>query len=87
MAFSVKIQTLKSEWSVVYIEGSQDSIPKHVFLSLKIANSKDPDEMPHLKCSIMWHFIWVDSKQEDPDEMPHLKCSIMWHFIWVDSKQ
>ena len=48
---------MKSEWCIVYIEGSQVIIPpppqkkKNVFLSLKadfvLAYSVDPDEMPH----------------------------------------
>ena len=45
MEFPIKFDTVKSGWSVVYIEGSQ------VIISLKIdfvlANSEDPDEMPH----------------------------------------
>ena len=51
MEFSIKLHTIESEWSVVYIEGSQVIISKKniVFLSLKIdfvlANSADPDEM------------------------------------------
>ena len=43
---------MKSGWSIIYIQGSQVIIsPKQYFLSLKIdfvlANSADPDEMPH----------------------------------------
>ena len=50
--FSIKFVTVKSGWSILYIEGSQVIIPKNiVFFSLKIdfilANSADPDEMPH----------------------------------------
>ena len=50
---TIKLQTNKSGWSIIYNEGSQVIIsPKNiVFLSLKIgfiiANSADPDEMPH----------------------------------------
>ena len=52
MEFSIKFDTVKSGWSIVYIEGSQVIISKNVvFLSLKIdcskANSADPDEMSH----------------------------------------
>ena len=54
MEFSIKLHTMKSEWSIVYIEGSYIDYnfkKKVVFLSLKInfnfANSADPDEMPH----------------------------------------
>ena len=47
--------TMKSGWSIVYIEGSQIIISKKfqkkiIFLSLKIvfwSNSANPDEMPH----------------------------------------
>ena len=46
----MKIHTVKSEWSIVYIEGPQ-VIFFFVFLSLKmdfvLANSADPDEMWH----------------------------------------
>ena len=50
MEFSIKFDTVKSGWSIVYFEGSQVIISKHiVFLSLKIdfvcANSADPDEI------------------------------------------
>ena len=49
--FPVKLDTVKSGWPIVYIEGSQAIISKNViFLSLKIdfilGNSADPDEMP-----------------------------------------
>ena len=50
MEFSIKFYTYKS---IVYIEGSQVILSKKIiiFLSLKIdyvlANSADPDEMPH----------------------------------------
>ena len=48
MNFSIKFDTVKSRWSIVYIEGLQVIIN---FLSLKInfvlANSADPDEIPH----------------------------------------
>ena len=46
MKFPVKFETVKSGWSIVYIEGSQVTL-----LSLKIdfdlANGADSDEMPH----------------------------------------
>ena len=53
MEFSIKLHTIESGWSIVYIEGSQVVISKNIaFLSPKInlvlANSTDPDdEMPH----------------------------------------
>ena len=47
MEFPIKLDTVKSGWSIVYAEGSKNII----FLSLKInfilANSADPDEMPN----------------------------------------
>ena len=47
-----KFDTVKSGWSVVYIEGSKAIISKKIiFLSVKInsvlTNSADPDEMQH----------------------------------------
>ena len=57
MEFSINQHTIKSGWSIIYIEESQVIISKKkiVFLSLKIdfglANSANPDEMQH--------FIWV----------------------------
>ena len=50
MDFSIKFETFKSGWSIIYIEGSKVIFPKNVvFLSLKIdfvlANYADPDEM------------------------------------------
>ena len=52
MGYSIKFDTVKSGRSIVYIKGSQVIISKNiVFLSLMInivlANSADPDEMPH----------------------------------------
>ena len=52
MKFPIKFDTVKSGWSIVYIEGSHALVSKlNVFLYLKIdfvlANSADPDEMPH----------------------------------------
>ena len=51
MEFSIRFDTVRSGWSIVYIEGPQVIISKKiVFLSLKIdfilANSADRDEMP-----------------------------------------
>ena len=59
MEFSLLLNTIKSGWSIVYIEGSQVTgycfQKNSLFLLLKInfvkLNSADPDEM--------WHFIWV----------------------------
>ena len=50
--FSIKLHTIKSGWSIVYIEASQVENFKNIaFLSLKIdfvsANSAEPDEMQH----------------------------------------
>ena len=50
MEFSVKFDTVKSGWSITYIEGSQVMCSKHIaFLSLKTnfvqANSADPDDI------------------------------------------
>ena len=52
MEFPIKFDTVKSGWSIVYIEGSQIIIFKTIIIfSLKVefvlANSADPDEMPH----------------------------------------
>ena len=52
MEFPLQFDTVKSGWSIVYIEGSQVIISKNIlFFSLKVdfvlANSADPDEMPH----------------------------------------
>ena len=51
MNFSIKVNTIKLEWSIVYIEGSSVNFQKiFFFLSLMIdfilANSANPDEMP-----------------------------------------
>ena len=49
MEISIKLYTIRLEWSSLYIEGSWVII-KNAFLSLKVdlslANSADPDEMP-----------------------------------------
>ena len=52
MEISIKFDTVKSGWSIIYIEGSQVIIKRNVvFPSLKIdfglANSANPDEMLH----------------------------------------
>ena len=52
MEFSIGLHTIKSGWCIVYYEGLQVIISKNLLLfSLKIhfvlANSEDPDEMPH----------------------------------------
>ena len=54
--FPIQLPTIKSGWSIVYIEGSQIIISKKDYISLKIhfvlANSADTDEMPHYECGI-----------------------------------
>ena len=51
--FSIKFDTVKPGWSIVYIEWSQVIISKKYCISLflkadfLLANSADPDEMPH----------------------------------------
>ena len=52
MEFSIKLNTIKSGWSIVYNEGLQVIISKKMLLfTLKIhfvlANSEDLDEIPH----------------------------------------
>ena len=52
MGFSIKLHTIKSGWSILYIKGPQVIISKNIFfLSLKIdfvlVNSVDPNEMLH----------------------------------------
>ena len=59
MKFSIKYDTVKSGWSIVFIKGSQvTTFKKKIFLTLKInfvlANSAEPDEMTHYVA-----FIWV----------------------------
>ena len=53
---TIKFDTVRFGWSIVYIDGSHVIISKNVFLSLKIdfvyANSADPDEMPQ---SVAFH--------------------------------
>ena len=53
MEFSIKLDTVKLGWSIVYTEGSQVIISNFffLFLSLKmdfvLANSAEPDKMQH----------------------------------------
>ena len=52
MEFSITLYTIKSRLSIVYIEGSHAIVSKKILCSsMKIdfvlANSADPDEMPH----------------------------------------
>ena len=51
MEFSLKFDTFKSVWSIIYIErvvssyNLQDNIVRRILS--KLANNADPDEMPH----------------------------------------
>ena len=46
MECSIKFDTVKAGWSIVYIKGSKVIISKNIiFLSMNLANSADPDEM------------------------------------------
>ena len=51
MEFPIKLDTVKLGWSIVYIEGSQVTIPKKKISfsedDFVIANSADLDEMLH----------------------------------------
>ena len=47
MDFSIKFDAVKSGWSIVYIEGSQGIISQNLKIDFVLANSADPDEMPH----------------------------------------
>ena len=53
MEFSIKLHLIKSGWSIAYIEGSHDIISQKYCISFSkpslsdLANSADPDEMPH----------------------------------------
>ena len=51
MELPIKFDTIKSGWSIVYIEGSEVIISQKYIFSVKIdfvlANSADPDEMQH----------------------------------------
>ena len=61
MKFPIKFYTVKSGWSIVYIEGSQVIISKKYCILLSedlftFTNNVNPDEMQR---SIMLHFIRV----------------------------
>ena len=48
MEFSIQPHTIISGWSIVYIEGPQNIISiKNIVGRFVLANSVDPDEMPH----------------------------------------
>ena len=52
MEFSIKFDTVKSGWSIIYSEWSLVSISKINGISISedqffLVNSADPDEMPH----------------------------------------
>ena len=50
MEFSIKLHAIKSEWSIVHIEGLQVIISKNcipLIIDFVFANSEDQDEMPH----------------------------------------
>ena len=50
--YSVKIDTVKSGWSIIYVAGSQVIYFKKIlYIDFVLANSADSDEM--------LHFIWV----------------------------
>ena len=50
MKISIKFDTVRSGWSIIYIHSDQQVIIKNAFLSLRInfdfENSADHDEMP-----------------------------------------
>ena len=53
MEVSLKFDTVKSGWSIIYIEGSKVIFSANVVVFLLeiecgLANSADPDEMPHI---------------------------------------
>ena len=57
---SIKLQTIQSGWSIVYIKGPQFIFSKNmIFLSLKIdfvlENSADPDKMAHYVAFCLGH--------------------------------
>ena len=45
MEFSIKFDTVKSGWSIIYIEGLHLIIKKKYMIDFVLANSADPDEM------------------------------------------
>ena len=49
MKFPFNFETVKSRWSIIYIEGSQVIISKNMIflMDFVLAKSEDPDEMPH----------------------------------------
>ena len=52
MEFSIRFDTVRSRWSIVYVEGPQDIISKKYCISFSLdafvlANSVSPDEIPH----------------------------------------
>ena len=74
IGFSIKFDTFKSGWSIVYIEGSQFMIKNKYLRSLKIdfalTNSTGTDEMSpsvvfHLGLGICPFFLCASSKGSD----------------------
>ena len=60
MDFSIKLHTIKSEWSIVYIEGLPVIISKdYYFLSLKIDSVLEQTVQTMTKCRVMRQFVWV----------------------------
>ena len=51
MEFPIKFDTVKSGWSIVYMEGSMVVILKNIYVFFSehfvLANSEDPDEKLH----------------------------------------
>ena len=88
MEFSLLLNTIKSGWSIVYIEGSQVTgycfQKNSLFLLLKInfvkLNSADPYEMPHhaafhldLHCLPKYPFrVWGLKRVKDLFDCPYL---------------
>ena len=67
MEFCIKLHTIKSGWSIFYIEGSKDILSHKniVFLAFKndfilTQHSEDPDEMSH--CAAFHHGLHCLSK-------------------------
>ena len=62
MELSIKFDTctVKSGWSIIYIEGSKIIIPKNIiFLSLNDDFVLLQTVQTLMKCCIKWYFIWV----------------------------
>ena len=60
MEFPIKFDTVESEWSIIYFEGSQVIIFENiVFFSLKIDLKSKQTVQTLMKCRIMRHFIRV----------------------------